>query len=205
MALIESIEKSENTNAKPKRETENMKDILTLILLVGVISAAPLTAFAQQDSDVTSTDQEIAKVKQYREAGEQKIQDNKFTRKEIPLTGPNVKESIKQKWEKMDAYYEGDKLVRLQLYPHKGVSGRTEEFYLMNDKLVFAYIQDKGPKNEGRDMGQPGKEFYFDNDKLIKMENRSGETSVDSDQEKKMYEARLPYEITELLDILKKK
>ncbi len=182
-----------------------MKNILTLILLIGVLSAAPLIAFAQQDSDVTSTDQEIAKVKQYREAGEQKIQDNKFTRKEIPLTGPNVKESIKQKWEKVDAYYEGDKLVRLQLYPHKGVSGRTEEFYLMNDKLVFAYIQDKGPKNEGRDMGQPGKEFYFDNDKLIKMENRSGETSVDSDQEKKMYEARLPYEITELLDILKKK
>ena len=205
MALIESIEKSENANAKPKRETENMKNILTLILLVGVLSAAPLIAFAQQDSDVTSTDQEIAKVKQYREAGEQKIQDNKFTRKEIPLTGPNVKESIKQKWEKMDAYYEGDKLVRLQLYPHKGVSGRTEEFYLMNDKLVFAYIQDKGPKNEGRDMGQPGKEFYFDNDRLIKMEDRSGETSVDSDQEKKMYEARLPYEITELLDILKKK
>jgi hypothetical protein len=85
------------------------------------------------------------------------------------------------------------------------VSDRTEEFYLMNDKLVFAYIQDKGPKNEGRDMGQTGKELYFDNDKLIKMEHRSGEPSVDSDQEKKMYEARLPLEISELLDILKKK
>ncbi len=54
-------------------------------------------------------------------------------------------------------------------------------------------------------MGQPGKELYFDNDKLIKMEHRSGEPSVDSDQEKKMYEARLPLEISELLDILKKK
>ena len=85
------------------------------------------------------------------------------------------------------------------------MSDRTEEFYLMNDKLVFAYIQDKGPKNEGRDMGQTGKELYFDNDKLIKMEHRSGEPSVESDQEKKMYEARLPLEISELLDILKKK
>ncbi|HEY5766979.1 MAG TPA: hypothetical protein VIS53_04015, partial [Candidatus Udaeobacter sp.] len=67
------------------------------------------------------------------------------------------------------------------------------------------YIQDKGPKNEGRDMGQPGKELYFDNGKLIKFEDRSGESSVDADQEKKMYEARLPQEISELLDILKKK
>jgi hypothetical protein len=173
------------------------------MLLAGTFLAAPLAAPAQESSE--STDQTIAKIKQYREAGEEKLRDNKFTRKEIPLTGPNVKESIKQKWEKMDAYYEGDKLVRLQLYPHKGVSGRTEEFYLMDDKLVFAYIQDKGPKNEGRDMGQPGKELYFDNDKLIKMEDRSGEPSANPNQEKKMYESRLPYEISELLDILKKK
>jgi hypothetical protein len=180
-----------------------MKNIVTLMLLVGVLSAAPLIAFAQQDSDITSTDQKIGKIKQYREAGEQKIRENRFTRKEVPLTGTNVRESIKQKWEKMDTYYEGDKLVRIQLYPHKETSGRTEEFYLMNDKLVFAYIQDKGPKHEGRDMGEPGKEFYFDNDKLIKFEDRSGEQSAHSEQEKKMYEARLPYEISQLLDILK--
>ena len=51
----------------------------------------------------------------------------------------------------------------------------------------------------------PGKELYFDNGKLIKVEDRSGEPSVDPNQEKKMYEARLPHEISELLDILKKK
>ena len=77
------------------------------------------------------TSKTIAKIKHYREAGEEKIRDNKFTRKEMWLSGGKVKESIKQKWEKMDAYYEGDKLVRLQLYPYKGVSGRTEEFYLI--------------------------------------------------------------------------
>jgi hypothetical protein len=181
-----------------------MKHVVTLMLLAGIFLAAPFVS-AQESSDSKSADQTIAKIKQYRSAGEEKIRENKFTRKEIPLTGPNVKESTKQKWEKMDAYYEGDKLVRLQLYPRKGVSGRTEEFYLMDDKLVFAYIQDKGPKDEGRDMGQAGKELYFDNDKLIKMEDRSGEPSVEPDQEKKMYEARLSYEISELLDIIKKK
>jgi hypothetical protein len=103
----------------------------------------------------------------------------------------------------MDAYYEADKLVRIQLYPHKGVSGRTEEFYLMDDKLVFAFIQDAGPKNEGKDTGEPGKELYFDNDKLIKFEDKSGEPTKNLTQEKKMYETRLPYEIAELLEILK--
>ena len=120
----------------------------------------------------------IAKIPEYREEGERKLVDNKFIRKEVALTGDNVKETIKQKWEKMAAYYEGSKLVRLQLYPHDAVSGRSEEFYLMDNKLVFAFIQDKGPKQEGKDMGQPGKELYFHNDKLIKFEDRSGEPAT---------------------------
>ena len=130
------------------------------MLLGAAFLAAPLAAPAEESSS-TSADQTIAKIKQYREAGEEKLRDNKFTRKEIPLTGPNVKETIKQKWEKMDAYYEGDKLVRLQLYPRKGVSGRNEEFYLMDDKLVFAYIQDKGPKNEGKGHGTTRQRTLF--------------------------------------------
>ncbi len=157
-----------------------------------------------QGKETTGDKDEIAKIAKYREAGEQKLVENKFTRKEVALTGDNVKETIKQKWAKMDAYYEGSTLVRLQLYPHDAVSGRTEEFYLMDNKLGFAFIQDKGPKQEGKDMGQPGKELYFHNDKLIKFEDRSGEPATNVEQEKKMYETRLPYEISELLAILKK-
>ena len=74
----------------------------------------------------------------------------------------------------------------------------------MDDKLVFAFIQDKGLKQEGNDMGQPGKELYFHDDKLIKFENRTGRDATHPEQEKKMYQARLPYEVSELLDILKK-
>jgi hypothetical protein len=53
-------------------------------------------------------------------------------------------------------------------------------------------------------MGEPGKELYFNNDKLIKFEDRSGEQAAHAEQEKKMYESRLPYEISELLEILEK-
>ena len=175
-----------------------------VVILVLVLGAMQSVIYAQGKESAKAKD-EIARIQKYRDEGERKLVDNKFTRKEVALTGDNVKETIKQKWEKMDAYYDGSKLVRLQLYPHAAVSGRSEEFYLIDNKLVFAFIQDKGPKQEGNDMGQPGKEFYFHNDKLIKFEDRSGEpAAAHADQERKMYETRLPYEILELLDILKK-
>ena len=180
-----------------------MKKFIGVILLLGVFVAAPSVTYAQGKETTGNKDEIIAKIAKYREEGEKKLVDNKFTRKEVALTGDNVKETIKQKWARMAAYYEGSKLVRIQLYPHTGVSGRSEEFYLMDDKLVFVFIQDKGLKQEGRDMGQPGRELYFHNDKLIKLEDRSGEPATHAEQEKKMYEAGLPYEISELLDILK--
>jgi len=172
------------------------------MLLLVQLGAMQSVIYAEEKATAKNKD-EIARIQKYREEGEKKLVENKFTKKEVALTGANVKETIKQKWEKMDAYYEGSKLVRLQLYPHGATSGRTEEFYLMDNKLVFAFIQDKGPKHEGKDMGGPGKELYFHNDKLIKFEDRSGDPKATHvDQEKKMYETRLPYEILELLEIL---
>jgi hypothetical protein len=181
-----------------------MKKIISLILLLGPFVAGQSVTYAQGKRTTGNKDEIIAQIKKYREEGEQKLVDKKFTRKEVAFTGDSIKETIKQKWEKMAAYYEGSKLVRIQLYPHLGVSGRSEEFYLMDNKLVFVFIQDKGLKQEGQDMGQPGKEFYFHNDKLIKFEDRSGEEAAHAEQERKMYESRLPYEVLELLDILKK-
>jgi hypothetical protein len=181
-----------------------MKKIISVILLLGLCLTAQSLIYAQGKETTGNNDTIIAQIKKYREAGEQKLRDDEFTRKEVALTGDSVKETIKQKWEKMAAYYEGSKLVRIQLYPHLGCSGRSEEFYLMDDKLVFAFSQNKGLKQEGRDMGQPGKELYFHDDKIIKIEDRSDEPATHPEQEKKMYEAGLPYEISELLDILKK-
>ncbi len=148
-----------------------------------------------------NTDEIVAKIVKYRADGEAKLNDKKFTKKEVSLKTDNVKENIKQKWEKADVYYEGDKVIRLMLYPNKGVSKRTEEFYLMNGKLVFAFIQDN-EKHEGHDTGEPGKEFYFDNDKLIKYVNTTGEKETNLDEEKKMYESKLPYEVKELIEII---
>jgi hypothetical protein len=147
-----------------------------------------------------NTDELVGKISKFRTDTEAKLE--KLTRKVIMLEGAGVNEDIHQKWEKMDVYNDGDKLVRIQAYPHKGVSERTEEFYFMDGKLVFVTIKDKGTEvKEGKDAGM-GKEFYFDNDKLIKYVNNSGEESKNLDEEKKVYETKLPYEAKEFLGIL---
>ena len=186
-----------------------MKKLFNVIMLLGVFVAAQSFASAQEKTEKagkglgkSDAGAAVAKIKAFREGMEKKLVDNKLARKVVPFDGAKIKETIKQKWEKMDAYYDGDKLVRIQLYPHKGISERTEEFYLMDNKLVFVFIQDKGPKHEGKDAGEPGKEFYFQGDKLIQFDDKSGEKEKFAEQEKKMYETRLPYEIDELLEIL---
>lgn len=157
------------------------------------------TDTTKSNVDVDGT---VAKISKYRADGEQKLLDKKFTKKEVVLKDSKASEDVKQKWEKVEGYYEGDKLVRIQLYPHKAVSERTEEFYVMDGKLVFAFIQDAGPKHEGKDMGEPGKEFYFDNGKLIKYMNNTNEKVKDEAAEKKMYESKLPLEVNEITEIL---
>jgi hypothetical protein len=148
-----------------------------------------------------NVDEIVTKISTYRADGEKKLNEKKFTKKEIVLKDTKAREDTKQKWEKVDAYFEGDKLVRIQMYPHKGISERTEEFYVKEGKLLFAFIQD-GEKHEGQDMGEAGKEFYFDNDKLIKYVNTSGEKSNDEAAEKKMYESKLPVEVKEIMEII---
>lgn len=189
----------------------SMKRILGLILLLGLFGAAQSMASAQnkkpdpkqKTKTPLNNDEVIAQIKKYREEGDQKLADNKFTRKEVTLG--RVKEAIRQKWEKVDAYYEGARLVRLQLYYlRKGIGERRDVFYLRDNKLVFAFIQEKDPRQEGKDMGETGQELYFYENKLIKFEDRSSEQSANAEQEKKVYESRLPLEVSKLLEILKK-
>lgn len=152
--------------------------------------------------NTANKDEMVSKISKYRADGEKKLLDKTFKKKTVVLNKTDAKERTKQKWENVDAYYDGDKLVRLQTNPHKGISERTEEFYVMDGKLVFAFIQDIGPKNEGKDTGEPGKELYFDNGKLIKFSNTTGNEEKNADAEMKMYESKLPIEVDELIEIV---
>ena len=195
----------ENIIMKSLRFLILFPEIFIAIIVWGCAKEIPKPKIESEtiQKPAVNNDELIAKIKIFREDGEDKLVKNKLTRKVIEFTGKEINDNIKQKWEKMDTYYDGDNLIRIQLYPHKNISQRTEEFYLMNDKLLFAFIQDKGPKNEGKDKGESGKEFYFDNDQLIKFEDRSGDKESNISQEKKMYESKLPFEVSELLEIIK--
>ena len=169
--------------------------VLALMLAAPAVLAEPTAAGGPANP-------EVQRIREFREAGERKLVAGKFTRRTLMLKAAGAREDLAQRWSKLDAYYEGGTLVRLQLYPHAAISGRTEEFYVLGGHVVFAYIQDKGPKHEGRDAGEPGKEFYFDGDRLVHMEDRSGEPVRNAEGEKRMYEATLPYEVSELVWLL---
>lgn len=150
-----------------------------------------------------NVDEIVTKITALRTDIEAKLNNKSLTKKTVDIkSNKDVKESIKQKWEKVDAYYDGNNLVRIQTYPYAN-SERREEFYIKDGKLAFVFISDKGPNDEGKDTGDKGKEFYFDNDKLVKYVNNTGEKETNADAEKNMYETRLPYELSDWIDLLK--
>jgi hypothetical protein len=183
-----------------------MRRMLGSLLLALVVIAPSVRAAAPPAKSAAAppVNPSVQRIKAYHEANEAKLVAGKFTRKSVDLKVAGAREDLQQRWAKMDAYYEGGTLVRIQLYPHEAVSSRTEEFYLQGGRLVYAFIQDKGPKHEGHDMGEPGKEFCFAHDRLIDYVDRAHEAESNQLLEKRMYETMLPYEVEELVDLLAK-
>lgn len=129
-----------------------------------------------------------------------------LTRKEILMKESGANESMRQKWMKMDVYSDSTGTIRrIKLYPHKGISNRSEEFYYDNGQLFFIFISDNGVDTENKDEGTPGKEFHFVGGKLIRYADNSGDKEVDPAEEKQMYALELPMESEELLQLVKNK
>ncbi|MEO6611717.1 MAG: hypothetical protein ABIT05_02250 [Chitinophagaceae bacterium] len=123
-------------------------------------------------------------------------------KQELLLKDAKASESVKQEWMKMDIYKDGSGAIRrIKLYPHQGVSERSEEYYFNNEKLFFVYISDHGVATEDRDEGKPGKEFHFQDNRLIKYDDQSGDKELDVEQERKMYETSLQVKANEYLEI----
>lgn len=145
-------------------------------------------------------EQIITKIAEFRQQGESMLRDNKFTKKEISLQGENTTPKLKKNWDKADLYYDGDKLKRIQLYPRKNYGEDTQEFYVQNNTVVFAFLQ-KGEKHEGKDTGEDGIEVYFNNGKIIKTVIRP--TGALDDEALKIYEAVLVAEVKDIFDVIK--
>jgi len=130
-----------------------------------------------------------------------------LVRQEIVLKNSTASAAIKQKWMKMDVYRDSAGAVRrIKLYPHSGISERGEEFYYDHEQMFFVFIADVDKKEmENHDEGQPGKEFHFAGNRLVKYDDKSGDKETNEAEERSMYETSLPLEAKEFLALAKTK
>jgi len=183
----------------------NTKILSATLLLISLIFNA-----CNDSSEKTTTDQASVTSKdtindygpQIEDSEKRKAEIEKmasvYLRKEIDLGKSAANASVKQKWAKMDVYSDSSGIRKIKLYPHPGISERSEEFYYDNGRMFFTFIADSGLHSENNDEGTAGKEFHFINDKLIRYDDKSGDKEGAPEAEKRMYELKLPMEAKEL-------
>lgn len=117
----------------------------------------------------------------------------------VVISSAGLREKIKQKWERIHFYSIDGQVVRIKTYPHTSISKRTEEFYLNNQELILAVIEDNGEGEKGKSLEQIDKLYYFNNGELIKevkTDNKAEFAIKSSDAEE------LISEVNEYLQIL---
>lgn len=187
---------------KPKNIILLLGIVVFCLLIFSCKSSVKISTVQTDSTNNTGlTDEQIiTKIAEFRQQGEAMLRDNKFTKKEINLQGENTTPKLKKNWDKADLYYDGDKLKRIQLYPRKNYGEDTQEFYVQNGTVVFAFLQ-KGEKHEGKDTGEDGIEVYFNNGKIIKTVIKP--TGMLDDEALKIYEAVLVAEVKDIFDVIK--
>ena len=111
----------------------------------------------------------------------------------VAVATKELKEKIKQKWEKIHFYLMDGQVIRVKTYPYENISARTEEFYLMNGELALAVIEDNGAGERGKTAEQIDKLYYFYNGEAVKKvgaENEKEYSVKDGDAEELMAELK---------------
>lgn len=111
----------------------------------------------------------------------------------VAVATKQLKEKIKQKWEKIHFYLMDGQVVRVKTYPYENISNRTEEFYLMNGELALAVIEDNGAGERGKNAEQIDKLYYFYNGEALKeigAENEKEYSVKNGDAEELMAELK---------------
>ena len=125
-----------------------------------------------------------------------------YSKKTATTEAKGVKAGIKAIWEKIEGYYDLNKLVKIKLYPKPQYSQREREFYFQNGKLVYALDKNERQKLTDGKSVNPGNVFYFIDKKLISYILYNGSENKLNDIEQKLHELQLTYEAYEFMDIL---
>ena len=111
----------------------------------------------------------------------------------VEVSTQNLREKIKQKWEKIHFYSQGGKVVRIKTYAYPSISSRSEEFYLENEQLILAVVKDRNEKGKSESKSELDKLYYYHDNKMVKELKNSTETEYtikDSDGEELMQELK---------------
>lgn len=103
----------------------------------------------------------------------------------------SLRAKTKQKWKTIHFYAIDGKLARIKTYPYPEISERTEEYYVENDKLILAVIEDNGNSERGKSKEEVDKMYYFNDGSVLKEHHseKENEYSVrDSDGEELLTE-----------------
>jgi hypothetical protein len=74
---------------------------------------------------------------------------------------------ISQEWQKLDFYKTGNEVARIKSYPSTAKAPTTEEFYFIDDKLVFALVESEGTEKDLMEDKDWREAFYYCEGELI--------------------------------------
>ena len=111
----------------------------------------------------------------------------------VEMNTANLREKIKQKWEKIHFYTKDGKVVRIKTYPYEDISKRTEEFYFDNGNLVLAVVEDDGTEETENKTDMDKMYYFYDGEPIKEVNNAEEEKEYnlkDSDAEELQQEAK---------------
>jgi hypothetical protein len=140
----ENDQSADQTESQKKVQTDSQKSVNE------PIEQAPLN----KDSLVKNLDQ-------YRSVIESSVDTP------IEISSSELRAKTKQKWQKLHFYALNGEVVRIKTYPYPETSDRTEEFYLKDNQLVLAVIEDHGNGERGKLKNEIDKLYYFSDGEVI--------------------------------------
>jgi hypothetical protein len=141
------------------------------------IDDADSTAAREADIMVTAPQNAIAmrdEINDYRETIENSLID--FEKGRVNLNA--ARKALSKDWHEMNFHKNEEKVVRIQTFPQLGDTSRTEEYYFINDELVFAVIGKESSTTEAA-----ADSFYYENGEIIVEQDYDASSASVSEKE----------------------
>jgi hypothetical protein len=158
------------------------------------------TTAAEPEMDVVEEENALQlrnEIEEYRKTVENTKSD--LEKGSIDLSTARVE--LSQDWQKLDFYKIGDKVVRIKSYPSTAKS-KTEEFYFIDDELVFALVESEGTEKDSMEDEDSGDAFYYSEGELIVSTDFEVTEATDEEKSAMAMGTKLQNEAKEYLQLI---